>query len=70
MRILMITVASMLMLLWALPVLAEDDEAATDTATEATTEAEAITEAEEATPSVEAEPPADDKAAEETEADM
>ncbi len=64
MRILMITVASMLMLLWALPVLAEDDEAATDTATEATTEAE------EATPSVEAEPPADDKAAEETEADM
>jgi len=43
MRILMITVASMLMLLWALPVLAEDDEAAIDTATEATPEAEAIT---------------------------
>ena len=64
MRVLMITLASILMMLWALPVLAEDDEAATDTETEATTEAE------EATPSVEAEPPADDKAAEETEADM
>ncbi len=64
MRMLMITLASILMLLWALPVLADDDEAATDTATEATTEAE------EATPPVETEPPSDDKDAEETEADM
>ena len=64
MRVLMITLASILMMLWALPVLAEDDAAATDTATEATTEGE------ETVPPVETEPPADDEAAEEAEAEM
>ena len=64
MRVLMISLASILMMLWALPVLAEDDAAATDTATEATTEGE------DTAPPVETEPPSEDEAAEEAEAEM